>query len=448
MTQVLLALVGLLLLVAGAEGLVRGASRLAGMMRIPPVVIGLTIVAFGTSAPELAVNIKAGIAGQADIAVGNVVGSNIFNILFILGLSAVVTPLAVTQRLVRFDVPVMIAVSGLAWLFARNCAVSRVESLIMLLLLALYVFALGAFSREKHERVTDNNEPKVKERFSPRMTAFSVFGILLGLLLLLIGARWFVDGAVSIARFWGVSELSIGLTLVAAGTSLPEAATSVVASMRGERDIAVGNVVGSNIFNILGVLAVAGLVSPGGLSLSENAVFFDMPIMLAVSVVCLPVFLTHAAISRNEGVFFLFYYLAYSVLIVLRATDSPMLPMANTVLAYLVLPATGAFLLASVGRAYMEVKSYANAMAGDLSYAALYATKNARKIFVLVAGVTLLIIGVAMMVLPGPATIVIPLALALLGTEFVWARRILKYLLDETKSAVNRLTGNVGADNE
>ena len=169
--------------------------------------------------------------------------------------------------------------------------------------------------------------------------------------------------------------------------------------------------------------------------------------MLAVSFVCLPVFITGAIISRSEGFLFLFYYLLYTLLVVLRATHSPLLPLANNVMLYGVLPATGLILLLSLGRAYMEVIAFANAMADDLSYGARYAVKNARKILVLVVGVTIVIIGVAMMVLPGPATVVIPLGLALLGTEFLWARRLLKYILDEAKAAVNHLTGH-SADEE
>jgi cation:H+ antiporter len=433
--------IGLAVLVVGAELLVRSASRLAFMLRIPAVVVGLTIVAFGTSAPELAVSIKAGLTGQADIAVGNVIGSNIFNILFILGLSALITPLLVTQRLVRLDVPVMIVISALAWLLAWNGVIGRAESLGMLVLLAFYVIGLAVFSRDGTSPTPETKNDLTGNHFGQRTLILMSVGILLGLLLLVLGARWFVDGASAIARLFGISELVIGLTLVAVGTSLPELATSVVASVRGERDIAVGNVVGSNIFNMLCVLAVAGLVSPTGIAVSEGALAFDFPIMLAVSFVCLPIFITGAIISRTEGFLFLFYYVLYGFLIVLRATQSPMLPLANNVMLYGVLPATGLLLLFSLGRAYLEVVAFANTMADDVAYAATYAVKNARKILVLIAGVTLLIVGVAMMVLPGPATVVIPLGLALLGTEFIWARRLLKYILDEAQSAVHRLTG-------
>ncbi len=432
---------GLAILVLGAELLVRNASRLAFMLRIPPVVVGLTIVAFGTSAPELAVSIKAGLTGQAEIAVGNVMGSNIFNILFILGASALFTPLVVTQRLVRLDVPVMIVISALAWFLGRNGVIGRAESLGMLVLLAFYIIGLATFSRKKAPPAPEAKNDLTENQFCFKTLLRMTTGILLGLLLLVLGAQWFVNGAAAVARLFGISELVIGLTLVAVGTSLPELATSVVASVRGERDIAVGNVVGSNIFNILCVLAVAGLVSPTGIVLSEGALAFDFPIMLAVSLVCLPIFITGAIISRTEGFFFLFYYMLYGLLLLLRATQSPMLPLANNVMLYGVLPATGLLLLFSLGCAYLEVVAFANTMADDVSYAATYAVKNARKILVLIAGVTLLVVGVAMMVLPGPATVVIPLGLALLGTEFIWARRLLKYILDEAKSAVHRLTG-------
>ena len=437
----MLTIAGLIILVSGAELLVRNASRLAFALRIPAVVVGLTIVAFGASAPELAVSIKAGVAGQTDIAVGNVVGSNIFNILFILGVSVLFTPLVVTQQLVRFDVPVMILFSALAWVLGRNGVISRGESAGMLVLLVLYTTGLAVFSRNNPTQSGKTDDNMRKSRPHPLSLVKMAFGILTGLVLLVLGAHWFVDGASSIACQLGVSELTIGLTLVAVGTSLPELATSLVASLRGERDIAFGTVVGSNIFNILGVLAVTGLVAPGGLVLSETVIDLDFSIMLAVSFVCLPVFITGAVISRSEGFLFLFYYLLYTLLIVLRATDSSMMPLANDVMIYGVLPATGLVLLFSLGRAYLEVLAFANVMADDLSYAAAYAVKNARKILVLVAGITIVIIGIAMMVLPGPATVVIPLGLALLGTEFVWARRLLKYILDEAQSAVHHLTG-------
>ncbi|HEX72237.1 MAG TPA: calcium/sodium antiporter, partial [Candidatus Hydrogenedentes bacterium] len=302
-----IAISGLLLLIGGAELLVRGASRLARMMGIPPLLVGLTVVAFGTSAPELAVSIKTGLSGQSEIAVGNVLGSNIFNVLFILGISALVTPLFVTSRLVRIDVPVMIIISALAWFLARNGVIGHIEGAFMLALFVAYTGAIVAFSRKDASNAVAQEMRSAMPLFGVKAFAASLAGILLGLGLLVLGARWLVSGASEMARQFGVSELTIGLTLVAAGTSLPEAATSLVACLRRERDIAVGNIVGSNIFNILCVLAVGGLFAPGGLAVSERSLEFDMPIMLAVALVCLPVFVTGGSVSRREGAFFLFY---------------------------------------------------------------------------------------------------------------------------------------------
>jgi cation:H+ antiporter len=253
----ILFVVGLGSLVLGAELLVRGASRLAAAVGVSPLVIGLTIVAYGTSAPELAVSVKAGLAGRADIAVGNVVGSNIFNVLFILGVSALIAPLVVSQQLVRWDVPIMIGTSALALPLSGDGRVGFIDGLILVIGIVVYTTLLIRLARrEKSRLVIDEyaREYSVKAKVPPERKARHVCFCLVGLLALVLGTRWFIDGAVALAAAMGVSELVIGLTLVAAGTSLPEVFTSVIATVRGERDIAVGNVVGSNIFNILGIL--------------------------------------------------------------------------------------------------------------------------------------------------------------------------------------------------
>ncbi len=441
MSTFTMAITGLLLLIGGAELLVRGASRLARMMGVPSLLIGLTVVAFGTSAPELAVNIKAGLSGQSEIAVGNVLGSNIFNVLFILGISALLTPLFVASRLVRIDVPLMIVTSALAWFLARNGVIGRIESAFMLTLFVAYAGAVVAFSRKNASTAVEKEIRAATSPLSTGTLAAPSAGILLGLGLLVLGARWLVAGASEMARQFGVSELTIGLTLVAAGTSLPEAATSLVASLRRERDIAVGNIVGSNIFNILCVLAVGGLLAPGGLVVSETSLDFDLPIMLAVALVCLPVFVSGGSVSRREGFFFLLYYVLYITLLALRATDSRFLPLATNVMLFGVFPATGLMLFFSLLRSYREIMALANAIGGNLSAAGWYAIKNARKVLVLVVGLTLILIGVAMMVLPGPATVVIPMGLAVLATEFLWARRLLNRMYAEVQKAARRLTG-------
>lgn len=314
---------GLALLVIGAEMLVRGASRLAAALNISPLVIGLTVVAFGTSAPEIAVSVQSALSGQAgaDIAVGNVVGSNIFNVLFILGLAAMIVPLFVSQQLIRVDVPVMIAVSVLLLLLALDGLLSRWNGLLLFAGIVGYtVFAVLQGRREAAAVEVEYAQEYGEKAVGPKAWLLNIFSIASGLVMLVAGADWLVDGAISIARAFGVSELVVGLTIVAAGTSLPEVATSIIASIRGERDIAVGNVVGSNIFNILAVLGLAALVAPNGVNVSMAALHFDIPVMLAVAVACLPIFFSGHLIARWEGCLFFAYYIAYTAYLIMTAT--------------------------------------------------------------------------------------------------------------------------------
>ncbi len=337
----LLLLAGFVLLVVGAEALVRGASRLAGAMGISPLVIGLTVVAFGTSAPEMAVSVASGLMGQADIALGNVVGSNIFTVLLILGLSAVITPLAVSQQLVRLDVPLMIGVSILTLAFAADGRIGRLDGLVLFSGLVAYTVFQIRQSRRESARVEEQVAREYGgEAASRRRLAVDAGRILLGLGLLVLGSNWLVAGAVRIAEAFGVSELIVGLTIVAAGTSLPEVATSVVASLRGERDIAVGNVVGSNLFNLLGVLGLSGLVASGGIAVADTALRFDLPVMIAVAVACLPIFFTGHLIARWEGALFLGYYVAYTLYLVLTATGHATLRVFSAAMIGFVVPLT------------------------------------------------------------------------------------------------------------
>lgn len=345
-------IVGLVLLVAGAEFLVRGASRLAAAVGVSPLVIGLTVVAYGTSAPELAVSVQSSWAGQADLAVGNVVGSNICNVLFILGISALIVPLVVAQQLIRWDVPLMIGISVLLWVLAADGHVGRLDGGILFSgALAYTVLAIRQSRREsaaiRAEYQQEFGEPPL--RSSGILVQLGL--VVLGVILLVLGSRWLVDGAVVIARVAGLSELIIGLTVVAAGTSLPEVATSILASVRGERDIAVGNVVGSNIANILTVLGLSGLVAPGGIPVPEAALNFDIPVMTAVAVACLPIFFTGYMIARWEGALFLAYYVAYTAYLFLEAREHGALPMFNTVLLWYALPLTAVTLVLLAVRA-------------------------------------------------------------------------------------------------
>lgn len=312
---------GLVLLVVGAEALVRGASRLAANVGLPPLVIGLTVVAFGTSSPELVVSVQSALSGQSEIALGNVVGSNVFNVLFILGLSALVTPLAVQNRLIRRDVPWMVAVSIVLTIMAVNGSIGRLEGTLLMFGLIGYTAAL-IVQRRRASALPDLDAMAVESTSpSPLVNAVLTLG---GLGLLIWGSRWLVGSAVTLAQSLEVSELIIGLTIVAGGTSLPEVATSVLASVRGERDIAVGNVVGSNLFNILGVLGVSSAVAPLGLAVPATAVTFDLPVMLAAALVCLPIFWSGQTISRAEGGLFLSGYVAYTALLIVTAPQGPM----------------------------------------------------------------------------------------------------------------------------
>lgn len=339
---VLMLVGGLILLIAGGEGLVRGASRLAAAMGISPLIIGLTVVAFGTSSPEFAISLIASLSGQANLTVGNIIGSNIFNVLFILGLSAMITPLIISQQLVRLDVPLMVVVSLLTLLLARDGRFSQLEGLLFFVGLVIYLFLLFRISQRESAEVKEEYEHEFGSR--PQSNGRHMFfNILLaggGMAMLVFGSRWLVQGSVEIARALGVSELVIGLTIIAAGTSMPEVITSVIASLRGERDIAVGNVVGSNLFNLLGVLGLTALITPGGVVIPESARQLDLPVMTAVAVACIPIFFSGTKILRREGALFFFYYIAYTVYLILDAIRHPILPLFTQIMLGIVLPIT------------------------------------------------------------------------------------------------------------
>ncbi len=304
---ILTLLLGLTLLYVGAEGLVRGASCLGLKFGLTPLVIGLTVVAFGTSAPELLVSVQAGLAGQGAIAIGNVVGSNIANIGLILGLAALVRPINVRAQLVRFELPLVIAVSVLLAVLLWNGVVGRVEGAALFLgVIAFTVYSLRA-ARAKQA-------PEVEAEFAEAMPTADrptwqyVVLTLVGLAVLVVGARVLVSAAVDIARAFGLSEALIGLTIIAIGTSLPELAASMVAAAKREGDIAVGNVLGSNLFNILCVVGLAALLVPldaGGVSR------IDLAVMIAIAVILLPIMRTRFVIGRLEGAGLVLIYAGY-----------------------------------------------------------------------------------------------------------------------------------------
>lgn len=342
-------LAGLVALLFGGEILVRGASLLALSLRISPLVIGLTVIAFGTSAPELGVSLQATMNGAADVAIGNVVGSNICNVLLILGISALVTPLVVSSQLIRWDVPVMITVSFVLWGFCWDLRISQIEGAILFFALVLYVFFAVRSSRDETAATIEEFAEELPAPSRWTNTHLAQLGLILGGLVALgFGSNWLVSGAVSIAKMWNISELIIGLTIVAIGTSLPEIVTSVIASLRGQRDIAVGNVVGSNLFNILCVLGLTGIITPAGVPISIAALEFDIPVMVAVSAICLPIFFTGSIISRTEGAALVFYYLAYTGLLVSEQTHPQLNLQFGWILSVIVLPMTLLTIFASV----------------------------------------------------------------------------------------------------
>ncbi|RRR73871.1 MAG: calcium/sodium antiporter [Candidatus Viridilinea halotolerans] len=354
-----LLIAGLVLLVVGGEFLVRGASALAAVAGISPLVIGLTVVAFGTSAPELAVSIQAGLAGTSDIAIGNVVGSNIFNILFVLGTCALVAPLVVSVQLIRREVPILIAVSLLLALLVLDGNVGLFDGMVLTTGIITYVSWSVISSRRETaaahaEFAQEFGAPEAQSKPTLRMLTTNLALLVGGLGLLVLGARWLVDSAVSLAQALGVSDVIIGLTIVAAGTSLPEVVTSVIATLRNERDIAIGNVIGSNIFNILCIVGIASMVTPGGLNVVQSVIHFDLPIMLAATVACLPIFFSGMTIARWEGALFFGYYIAYTAYLVLAATQHAALPAYSAVMAMFVIPLTVVTLVVTGVQAFLR----------------------------------------------------------------------------------------------
>ncbi|GIU33426.1 calcium/sodium antiporter [Shewanella schlegeliana] len=290
---------GFLILTLGAEALVRGASQIALRLGLTPLIIGLTIVAFGTSAPELAVSVKSAIAGNSGIALGNVIGSNIANIGLILGITALIRPIKIESQMVRRDIPIMIAASLLFWSLLLDGGLSFWDGAILSALLVAYL----TFSYFTAEKQTDDDVEDTKQ--NPML---SVLFIVIGISMLVGGGILFVDGAVAMAQSFGISEVIIGLTIVAIGTSMPELVTSIVAALKGQSDIAIGNVVGSNLFNILGILGVTALIHPIVGSEISN---LDWVAMIAFAVILLPFAYTGLRIGRREAALLVLGYVVY-----------------------------------------------------------------------------------------------------------------------------------------
>lgn len=313
-------LAGLVTLVVGAELLVRGATRLALSLGVSPLIIGLTIVSVGTSAPELAVGITANLQGSGALAVGNIAGTNVFNMLFILGLTAAIRPLEVQLRLVKMELPVALFAGVLLWIFAFNGQLTTVEGWVLVFFGVLYTVAIIRMSLRESAHVragfaeaytptskTDRPAPVSKGR----VVLVSSITLAVGLTLAVVGADWLVEGSIIVARARGISEAVIGLTIVSVGTSAPELVTTIVATLKGERDVAVGNLLGSSIYNVLIILGLTAIVAPTGIEVESALIRIDLPVMIGAIALCVPAFLTGRRVSRVEGITGLLLYVTY-----------------------------------------------------------------------------------------------------------------------------------------
>lgn len=322
MVAVVWSVLGLAMLVAGSELLVREGSKLAALVGIPPILIGLTVVSVGTSTPELAVGIEAALQGKGALAVGNIAGTNTFNILFILGLSALLAPLTLQMRTLRYDLPVMGMAALSLVVMAWDGHLTRLEGIV--LVTAAIIYTIGVIRSARHESRIIKAEFASEYAASPaRRTSPAAFrslaALVVAMVVVVIGADWLVYGASGLARTMGVSDAFIGLTIVAIGTSAPELVTTVVSTLKGERDIAVGNLLGSGVYNILLILGVTALFPSDGIVVEQDLINVDIPVMAAAALLCIPVFLSGRRVSRMEGALLVATYIFYfSYLIVSR----------------------------------------------------------------------------------------------------------------------------------
>lgn len=335
------------MLLIGAELSVRAAVSLATSLRVRPLFIGLTFVALGSSAPQMAVGLQAAFTSSADIAVGSVVGSNIFNVLVTLGFCALIIPLRVSRQLVRLEIPLMIGASALVLGLSWNGVLEALDGAIMLLGLLVYLLAVLRQSGQRFAYRQSSGNP---HKIGPLLLRLgALFG---GIACVVLGSHLLVAASVVIALDLGLSERVIGLTVIAVSTSLPALTTSLIAALRGEREIAVGNVIGSNLFNLLGVLGVTALIAPEPLSVSPNALDFDLPVMLGVAALCLPLFYSGYRITRAEGLMLLTLYLAYGLHIVSFTTGIPLADKLERLMVQFILPLFAAMVLLTTIRAW------------------------------------------------------------------------------------------------
>jgi len=316
--------IGLLAVIGGAELVVRGGTRIAARFGISPMVIGVTIVAIGTSTPELAIGIDAALRDSGSLAVGNIAGTNTLNLLLILGLVALLQPLTLRSQTLLLDLPMIVGAAVLLLLLAADGLLTRLDGGILILLGLVYTaFIVRAVRREtvavRTEFAREYGTPKRELAFTGQLVRDSVW-LIAGIAVIVVGADWLVDGAVEMARGFGVSETFIGLTIVAIGTSAPELVTAMVATLHKERDIAVGNLLGSSVYNIVFILGATALVPPDGVSIDAPLIAIDIPVMLGAAIACVPVFLTGRRIHRLEGAAFIAAYLIYLAYLLIART--------------------------------------------------------------------------------------------------------------------------------
>lgn len=316
---------GLVVVVFGAEILLRSAAQVAAMLGVSPIVIGLTIVSIGTSTPELAVGIMAVVEDKGSLAVGNIAGTNIFNILFILGLSAIIHPLPIRLLSIKIDVPVMIGSAFMLILMSLDGVLARTEGALLVLAAVFYTIVLIRESRGESAATKKEFSEEFGVGFIPKTHRYPEYAIqslllLTGMALSILGANLLVAGAVNIAKAYGVTDALIGLTIVAIGTSAPELVTTLVATYKNDRDVAIGNLIGSSIYNILVILGVTTLVAPSGIDVENDILWIDLPLAAMVAVVCLPVFNSERMVSRTEGVVFVAAYIIYFMILILFRT--------------------------------------------------------------------------------------------------------------------------------
>ena len=314
---------GLAVLVLGAELLTRGAVSVAQKLRIAPIIIGITIVAVGTSAPELAVGIDAGLMGNGALAVGNIAGTNTVNLLLIFGLSALIRPLALPADTIRLDLPAIMAAGILMLVLSLDGVLSRSDGVILVLAGIIYTGMVLHSARNASRQVRSEYASEcgtvADKPDQAKATLTSVAQLAVGIGLVVVAAEWFVFGAVELARLWEVSDAFIGLTVVAIGTSAPELVTTIISTIRGNRDVAIGNLLGSSIYNICIILGLTCIVPAAGLPVTQELISVDIPIMVMVAIVCAPVFLSGRQVSRLEGGIFVAAYAGYlGVLLTIR----------------------------------------------------------------------------------------------------------------------------------